>query len=61
MKDLNFKRSLFRHMLCRFWFDMCYEDKLNKYMFKTDLLTQMIFLGKKMYFVDQMLPNMPLH
>ena len=57
----KFQKKFIPIYVMQVWFDMCYEDKLNKYMFKTDLLTQMIFLGKKMYFVDQMLPNMPLH
>ena len=57
----KFQKKFIPSYVMQVWFDMCYEDKLNKYMFKTDLLTQMIFLGKKMYFVDQMLPNIPLH
>lgn len=57
----RFQKKFIPVYVMQVWFDMCYEDNLNKSMIGTDLLTQTIYIGKKMYFIDKMLPNIRMH
>lgn len=59
-KKFKYQKKFIPSYVMQTWFDLCYEEKFNQYMFNTDLLTQMIYLGKKMYFVDQMMPHISL-
>ncbi len=57
----RFQRKFIPVYVMQVWFDMCYEDNFNQSMIGTDLLTQTIYIGKKMYFIDKILPNIPMH